>query len=33
MLQGRVLVGHSLSKDMKVLMLGHPRRDVRDTAK
>lgn len=31
--EGRVLVGHSLSKDLKVLLLSHPRRDIRDTAK
>jgi hypothetical protein len=30
---GRVLVGHSLNKDLRVLMLSHPHKDIRDTAK
>jgi hypothetical protein len=33
MVEGRTLVGHSLSKDLKVLLLSHPRKDIRDTAK
>jgi RNA exonuclease 4 len=31
-LQGRILVGHSLKHDLKVLFLNHPKRDVRDTS-
>ncbi|KAI8475493.1 MAG: ribonuclease H-like domain-containing protein [Monoraphidium minutum] len=31
--EGRTLVGHGLTKDLKVLLLSHPRRDIRDTAK
>ncbi|KAF8463473.1 ribonuclease H-like domain-containing protein [Kalaharituber pfeilii] len=33
MLKGRILVGHSVRKDLEVLMIGHPRRDIRDTSK
>ncbi|WIA19162.1 hypothetical protein OEZ85_003808 [Tetradesmus obliquus] len=33
LLQGRTLVGHGLSKDLRVLMLSHPRKAIRDTAK
>lgn len=33
MLRGRVLVGHSLHNDLKVLFLDHPRKKVRDTQK
>lgn len=33
LLQGRVLVGHGLKKDLSVLMLSHPRKNMRDTAK
>jgi RNA exonuclease 4 len=29
---GRILVGHSLKNDMKVLMLDHPKKDTRDTS-
>jgi len=32
LLEGRILVGHSLRNDMRVLMLDHPRRDTRDTS-
>ncbi|XP_071507177.1 uncharacterized protein [Diadema antillarum] len=31
-MKDRVLVGHALKNDMKVLFLGHPRRLIRDTA-
>ncbi|KAA0199884.1 Exonuclease, partial [Fasciolopsis buskii] len=31
--QGRVLVGHSIGNDLKVLMISHPRRSIRDTSK
>ena len=30
--KGRILVGHSLKNDMKVLMLDHPKKDTRDTS-
>jgi RNA exonuclease 4 len=33
LLQARTLVGHGLSKDLRVLMLSHPRKAIRDTAK
>ena len=33
LLRGRVLVGHALRNDLSVLMLSHPRADVRDTAR
>lgn len=32
LLQGRVLVGHALKHDAKVLFLAHPKRDIRDTS-
>ena len=32
-LKGRILVGHALQNDLKVLMLGHSRRQTRDTAR
>ena len=32
LLRGRILVGHSLKNDMRVLMLDHPKRDTRDTS-
>jgi RNA exonuclease 4 len=31
-MNGRILVGHTLRKDLGVLMLSHPKRDVRDTS-
>ncbi|KUI55146.1 RNA exonuclease 4 [Cytospora mali] len=31
--KGRILVGHDLRHDFDVLMLDHPRKDIRDTAK
>lgn len=33
LIEGRILVGHALKKDLAVLMLSHPRRDVRDTSR
>lgn len=33
LLKGKVLVGHALPNDMKVLMLSHPRLLVRDTSR
>ncbi|RPB29354.1 hypothetical protein L211DRAFT_769459, partial [Terfezia boudieri ATCC MYA-4762] len=32
LLRGRILIGHALHNDLKVLNLKHPRRDVRDTS-
>jgi len=32
LLQGRVLVGHALKHDTKVLFISHPKRDIRDTS-
>ena len=32
-LLGRVLIGHALHHDLKVLFLDHPRKDIRDTSK
>ena len=33
LLEGRILVGHDLKHDLQCLMLSHPFRDIRDTAK
>lgn len=33
LLRGRIIVGHDLRHDLEVLMLDHPRKDIRDTAK
>ncbi|XP_003353746.1 RNA exonuclease 4 isoform X1 [Sus scrofa] len=33
LLKGRILVGHALHNDLKVLFLGHPKKKVRDTQK
>jgi RNA exonuclease 4 len=32
-LQDRILIGHSLSHDLDALLLSHPRKDIRDTAR
>ena len=32
-IKGRILIGHALKNDLKVLMLSHPRKYIRDTAK
>lgn len=32
-LEGRVLVGHAVGNDLDALLLGHPKRDIRDTSK
>lgn len=33
LLDGKILVGHALRKDLDALMLGHPKRDIRDTSR
>jgi RNA exonuclease 4 len=33
LIEGRILVGHSIRNDLDALMLGHPRRDIRDTSR
>jgi len=33
LLKGNILVGHALGNDLDALMLGHPKRDIRDTAR
>jgi RNA exonuclease 4 len=33
LLDGNVLVGHAVRNDLDALRLGHPRRDIRDTAR
>ncbi|KAA0719777.1 RNA exonuclease 4 [Triplophysa tibetana] len=32
-LKGRVLVGHAIHNDLKILLLGHPKKMIRDTQK
>ncbi|KAL2589546.1 hypothetical protein AAZV13_13G235800 [Glycine max] len=32
LINGRILVGHALSNDLKALLLSHPRKDIRDTS-
>jgi len=32
-LEGRVLVGHALNNDLAMLLLSHPRKDIRDTSR
>ncbi|CCJ30966.1 unnamed protein product [Pneumocystis jirovecii] len=33
LLKNRILVGHSLKNDLDVLLLSHPKKDIRDTSK
>jgi DNA polymerase III epsilon subunit-like protein len=33
LLTGRILIGHAVHHDLKVLMLSHPHSDIRDTSK
>lgn len=33
LLDGKILVGHAINHDLAALMLGHPKRDIRDTSK
>lgn len=32
-LDGKILVGHAVRNDLDAMMLGHPRRDIRDTSR
>jgi RNA exonuclease 4 len=33
LVKDRILIGHSIRNDLEALMLGHPKRDIRDTAR
>ncbi len=33
LMDGRILVGHAVRHDLDALLLGHPRRDIRDTSR
>ena len=33
LLDGKILIGHSVRKDLNVMLLGHPHRDLRDTSR
>lgn len=33
LLDGRILIGHSVRNDLDALLLGHPKRDIRDTSR
>ena len=33
LLNGRILIGHSVRNDLDALLLGHPKRDIRDTSR
>ena len=33
LLDGKILVGHAVRNDLDALLLGHPRRDIRDTSR
>ena len=33
LLQGKILIGHSVKNDLEALLLGHPKRDIRDTGR
>lgn len=33
LLEGKILIGHALKNDLDVLLLSHPKRDIRDTAR
>jgi RNA exonuclease 4 len=33
LLRGKILIGHALKNDLGVLLLSHPRRDIRDTSR
>lgn len=31
-MHGRIVVGHALKNDLECLLIGHPKRDIRDTS-
>lgn len=33
LMKDRVLVGHAIKNDLEVLLVGHPKRDIRDTSR
>ncbi|MCJ1239618.1 REX4, RNA exonuclease 4 [Varicellaria rhodocarpa] len=33
LLDGRILIGHSIRNDLDALLMGHPKRDIRDTCR
>ncbi|KAL8642296.1 MAG: hypothetical protein Q9228_001003 [Teloschistes exilis] len=33
LLNGKILIGHAIKHDLEALLLGHPKRDIRDTSK
>ena len=33
LLDGKILVGHAIRNDLDAMLLGHPRRDIRDTSR
>ncbi|KAL8783637.1 MAG: hypothetical protein Q9213_004497 [Squamulea squamosa] len=33
LLQGKILIGHAVKNDLEALLLGHPKRDIRDTSR
>ena len=33
LIDGKTLIGHAISNDLAVLLLGHPKRDIRDSSK
>lgn len=33
LMQDRILVGHAIKNDLEVLLIGHPKRDIRDTSR
>ncbi|KAL8913828.1 MAG: hypothetical protein Q9171_001432 [Xanthocarpia ochracea] len=33
LLDGKILIGHSVKNDLEALLLGHPKRDIRDTGR
>ena len=33
LLDGKILIGHSVRNDLDALLLGHPKRDIRDTSR
>lgn len=33
LMSGRILIGHAIKNDLECLLIGHPRRDIRDTSR